>query len=149
MPGLPKSIIKKYGISKKAWRIYKASKGKSKSKRSSPKRKTTVGKRRKKRRRRGPKTIPILPIIGVGVGLAEPVINMVSDPSVETIKNSLNHIGLIYSGFNAIEGQFQPDMLMKGLVPAIAGAVGHKLCNMFGLNRAFANLPSPLNKLRL
>jgi hypothetical protein len=50
MAGLPKSIIKKYGVSKKAWRVFRA----QKSKRRAPKRKASVVRRTKKvaRRRR-------------------------------------------------------------------------------------------------
>jgi len=42
--GLPKSIAKKYGITKKAWRVYRAGKGKPKSK---GKTKQSTSKRRK------------------------------------------------------------------------------------------------------
>ena len=45
MAGLPKSYIKKYGISKKAWRMYRA------SKRKAPSRKTRTVSRTARRRR--------------------------------------------------------------------------------------------------
>lgn len=55
MPGLPKSYIKKYGVSKKAWRMYRASKNKRKSRPKTTKRsvKRTARRRsyRKTRRR--------------------------------------------------------------------------------------------------
>lgn len=152
---LPKSYIKKYGISKEAWSKYKASLKKPYKKTykgrsiKTTKRKRKVTRRKKSYRRKRKKTIPILPIVGLAAGLAEPVINMVKDPSPENIKGSLNHIALIYTGFNAIEGKFQPDMLLKGLAPLVAGCVAHKIATAIGINRHFANLPSPLDKLRL
>lgn len=174
LPGLPKSYIKKYGISKRAWREYrkavpkrgtglktgragKRRRGKPRTEaqrraRHNPKKVKRVARRRsysRKRRRRGVKTIPILPLVGLAAGLWEPVTNIVNDPSPETIKQSLNHMVTIYSGFNAIDGEFQPQMLLKGLAPLVGGILAHKIVTSLGGNRAFANLPSPLNKLRL
>ena len=54
-----------------------------------------------------------------------------------------------YTGFSITLKKFHADWLMRGLVPALIGIVAHKACNMLGLNRTFANLPPPLNKLRL
>jgi len=139
---------------KKGWKAFRKAhpkrgkKAATKTKRNVKK----VARRRsysRKRRRRGPKTIPILPLVGLAVGLAEPVTNIVNDPSPESIKQSLNHIVASYSGFNAIEGQFQPEMMLKGLLPLVGGLLAHKLVSALGGNRAFANLPSPFNKLRL
>ena len=51
MKGLPKSYIKKWGVSKKAWREYKKSKSSGKTKVSRTGGKKTVAKRRYTRRR--------------------------------------------------------------------------------------------------
>jgi len=69
--GLPKSIIKKYGISKKAWEVYRGSKKKrkvNKSRRTSKSRRKTLVRRRsyrrKPRRRRTQKRISLIGTAG-------------------------------------------------------------------------------------
>jgi len=58
---------------------------------------------------------------------------------------SLNHIGAIYTGYNAIEGQFQWGMLKRGLLPLVIGCLVHKFVGgpPLNLNRtlAAANVP--------
>ena len=44
---------------------------------------------------------------------------------------------------------WHPEWMGKFWYPVIAGAIGHKIANMVGINKVFARLPSPLNKLRL
>lgn len=53
-----------------------------------------------------------------------------------------------YTGYNIYTGNWNIANA-RGLIPAVVGAVAHKVLNMLGVNRSFANLPSPLNKLRL
>lgn len=53
-----------------------------------------------------------------------------------------------YTGFNIYDGTFRIEAA-KGLASAVVGVLAHKVLTMLGVNRAFANLPSPLNKLRL
>jgi len=152
MPGLPRKYAK-MGF-KKGWKAFRkahpkrGAKASTKTKRNVKK----VARRRsysRKRRRRAKKTIPILPIAGLAAGLWEPVSNMVADPSPENIHTSLNHIVASYSGFNVIEGEFQPMMLYKGLMPLVAGLIAHKVAGAMGANKIFANLPSPFDRLRL
>lgn len=68
MTGLPKSIIKKYGITKKAWQMYRGSKKKTKRKTTKTKtsrRKSKTAKKKTKRRRK-----PTMPfeVLMAGVG---------------------------------------------------------------------------------
>ena len=50
MGKLPKALIKKYGISKKAWQVYRNRKGKKRKKASNPKKKRKVRKVAKKKK---------------------------------------------------------------------------------------------------
>jgi len=144
--GLPKSIIKKYGISKKAWAVYRGSRKGS--------HKYTIMKVRKlarrrnysrKRRRRGSRTIPILPIAGVAAGTIEPIRRAMSGDFEGAIKELVQTT----TGVSTEDGTFHPEWLGKFWYPVIAGIVGHKVAGWTGLNRVFSRLPSPLNKLRL
>jgi len=154
--GLPKSYIKKYGISKRAWREYRKSKSTSRRKNPKKKGKNLVRRRyTRKRRRRRPRTVPILPIVGAGAGFFIPAatsggghspftaLTVAKDPNwaMEAIVEN-------YTGYNIFTGSWDIANA-RGLIPAVVGAVAHKVLNMLGVNRTFANLPSPLNKLRL
>ena len=84
MVGLPRSIVKKYGISKKAWRIFKSRKSMKKKRNVSPKtlRKRRVRvvprKRTYRRRRRGTSWKTLLRNFSAGAGVGT-VLGMVAD----------------------------------------------------------------------
>lgn len=158
--GLPKSYIKKYGISKKAWREYRKSKGRSsRTRRVSPSPRRTGVRRltrryRRKRRRRSPRTIPILPIGGALVGATVPsewsggntvISRLMEGNFVDAAKIAQAH----YLGIDPYDGKFKIELAAHGWVPIIVGGIMHKAANMLGINRHMSRLPSPLNKLRL
>lgn len=146
--GLPASIIKKYGVTKKAWRIYRRRHPKTNKRRriSNPKVKRVARRRRyTRKRRRRKRTIAVLPILGA-VGTFAPVIPHIQIGDWEGAIRQAVESG---TGYSIADGQWYPDRAIKGLMPLIVGVAAHKVCNMLGLNRVFANLPSPLNKLRL
>lgn len=132
--GLPKSYIKKYGITKKAWREYRKSKGgKRKTTRRSTKRKTT---RRRSTSRNAVRRIkklnlPIALIAGTAAGLIDPVKAAIQekDPA-----KAARIVSYHYLGFNVTTGQFEPEGLKKGLLPLIAGALIHKFVGGAPLN---------------
>lgn len=155
--GLPKSYIKRWGISKKAWDEYR------KSKRSTSRRKSTVKKVRnlarrrransRRRRRRTPRTIPVLKL----VSLAPPIIR-----AVEWIKDPLaagDFQGVAYNGaysllkdfagYDLNENRFTGGNMLSTYGTIAAAYVGSKIATMLGVNRVLARLPSPLNKVRL
>ena len=121
MPGLPKSYIKKYGISKKAWRIFK-SRGRKTSrptktkKRKNPKRNVRRMPRRKKNRRGGGKSIVRTAFkfirLGalVGGGLMETT--EYSAPTDKVIGGLLS-----YSGISWKHKQFFPALLARTWTP--------------------------------
>lgn len=121
--GLPKAIVKKYGVTKKAWAVYRGRHSKSKA--SKPKtnktkvRSSSMGKK-KTRRSRG-LTLPIAPLAGLAVGLAEPII-------VAKGGDWIGAAGCMdrYIGYNVRERRFNLGALMHGVVPLAVGILVHK-----------------------
>ena len=146
--GLPKSYIKRFGISKKAWHEYRKSK-RAPSRRSSPRKKVRSVARRKytrKRRRRAPRTIPVLPIVGVVGGVVEPI----SRAMAGDYAGAAHELIQTSTGIDILGGSgWHPDWMLKFWGPVVAGIIGHKIAGWTGLNRVFSRLPAPLNKLRL
>ena len=101
----------------------------------------------KKTRKRRPKTIPILPLLGT----FGPMIAIGKDAYDKGwgITGIVDQELQAYTGFSITLHDFDASRMLRGLAPALIGALAHKAMNMLGVNRAFANLPSPLNKLRL
>ena len=99
--GLPKSIIKKYGISKKAWRVFR---GRKKSgsrkvtrKRNNPKRRTRKLGRRKRRRRGKNIAGTVEKFLKIGA-LVAPAGVVATQPLAPDQK--LNEIIRLYTGVN-------------------------------------------------
>lgn len=143
--GLPKSYIKKYGISKKAWKEYRKSKSKGRRK-TNPKKVRNLPRRRytRRRRRRNPRTIAIAPVLGLVGGLQDPIQRAVGGDYMGALHEARN----IITGFDEFGG-WNPQWMAKFWGPVLGGVLMHKVANMLGVNRQFAKLPSPLNKLRL
>jgi len=155
MVGLPKSIIKKYGISKKAWTVYRGKKTRKSNPRPKKARKVTkkVARRRysrKKSRRSRKFTVPLAPVLGIMGGLVSPstwsggnsVLGQLMKGEIEDAgKIALYH----YLGVNSYTGGFEIDGLKTGLVPLIMGALVHKFVGGSPLNvnrmLAAANVP--------
>lgn len=157
MARLPKSIIKKYGISKKAWSVFR---GRRRSRAASPsgkkkmaRRKTYPRSRRYLRRFRRPKTIPIIPIVGAGIGVFANTADGSGAPftwfSNGDWISGMKALAKNYIGYDANNGTWDIWRAKQGLLPLVGGVLIHKALNMLGVNRYFANLPSPLNKVRL
>jgi len=98
-----------------------------------------------KKKRRRSRTIPILPIIGLAGGVLEPVKRVVSGDW----EGGLTELAQRATGVDLTTGTFNPQWLGSFWLPIIVGAGMHKVANWLGINRMFANAPSPLNKLRL
>lgn len=144
--GLPRSFIKRYGVTKKAWREYRKT---LKSRRTtSDKRGRKLTRRRTRRKtRRKKRTIPLIPILSV----AGPIVYEAKRAwdAGWGVEGVIDNISQIYTGFSFVNQTFDINRLKNGLVPALVGIAAHKALNMLGVNRMFNNLPAPLNKLRL
>jgi len=141
--GLPKSIIKKYGISKKAWAVYRGKKSKGSNPRPKKARKVKkVAKRkysRKRSRRRGGMTIPLAPLAGLAAGLgsgsswsggASVISRLMEGNIADAAKIACYH----YTGVDPYTGQFSIDGLKTGVLPLVAGALVHKFVGGSPLN---------------
>ena len=121
--GLPKSIIKKYGITKKAWRVYRGRKGK---KRTRSTRRSSNPKRRRKRnlpktkRRTGGKNLQATVFKWLRIGsLVGPAVGEAirwKDQPEEIFPQVLK----LYSGYYYPRGEFSFTWLKQGWMPFIA-----------------------------
>ena len=141
---LPKSYIQKYGVSKEAWRKYKASlksaakkrkksrKGNPhpktrKTKRNNPRRNNRVGKRNNNITGQVMKWTRVASLLLPGIGYAT---MKLSTPE------KVRHIGLVYTGWDNREHRFKPEWLLKGWTPYIATSlVTHLVQKMTGIIR--------------
>lgn len=144
--GLPSAIIKKYGVTKKAWAVFR---GEKQSRGSNPKtRKTT--KRRKfslARRRRGKSremTIPLAPIMGL--------LPMVADGAQKVMAGNFN--GAMESfKWNTLgvdtANNFHLDKAIANISPLVAGLLIHKFVGgrPLNLNRTLANAGVPFIRI--
>ena len=122
--GLPKSIIKKYGISKKAWRVFRGRKrgrAKPRSRVSNPKRRTRKLGRRKKRRGGG-KSLQTTVFKWLRIGaLVAPAAVVAAQPM--KLDQKLNEIFRLYTGVNVKHSmesnalQFDGGRLAMGWLP--------------------------------
>jgi len=81
----------------------------------------------------------------LGAGVIEPVQRAMQGDFQGAIKELVQTT----TGVCTDDGSWHPEWMGKFWYPVLAGAIGHKIANMVGVNRVFARLPSPLNKLRL
>jgi len=141
---LPKSIIKKYGISKKAWRVFRGRKrGRT---RASP---TKVKKRRKnpvarryrrtRRRRSRQMKIPLATAAGLAAGMAEPLSLLIKGD----VENAANALSLNYTGYDFKANAFNFDRLKQGLLPLVIGGLVSKLVGgrPLNLNQKLRDVP--------
>jgi len=100
---------------------------------------------RKKSRKRAKRTIPVAPILGLVAGLVGPVKAVISGNWEAGMEQAVEN----YTGYNIPSMSWSFNGLKRGLVPLLAGMIAHKAANALGVNRAFTNLPSPLDRLRI
>lgn len=148
--GIRSSIAKKYGISKKGWiEEKKARKGKSRSKSKTKKKKSvrTRGIRsmaKKKGKRRYKMTIPIAPVIGLGVGMMPAIDHLLKGD----ITNFFHRLSENYVGWNPGNNRFEIEGLKRGILPLVVGLLVHKFVGgSLGLNRMLGRAKVPLLRL--
>ena len=145
--GLPASIIKKYGVTKKAWRVYR---GKKRAPRT--KRKTT--KKRKRTRRSNPKKggnrtakrkIPLVATLGAIGSLAvttpwsggNSVLSRLMQGNIEdAMKIAVRH----YTGIDPYTGAWNI-MEARGLMAVAGSAAISMIVSKLGLNRYLRDVP--------
>lgn len=120
--GLPREIIKKYGVTKKAWTIFR---GKRKPKTyKSPKQYVSKVRHMAKRRRRrsGGMTIPLAPIVGLAAGMIEPA-TLATQGNVTAAFQTLCRN---YTGYDPITMKWDHTLALRGLAPLAVGLLVHK-----------------------
>jgi len=134
--GLPKSIIKKYGITKKAWRVFRGRKSKSKPRKAKTTRKTT----RKSNPKGGNKRM------GKGKSLVQSAVQLSKVGAVilpaaiaATSPGTISHKARLYltfmSGIEIDSGgnaKFRPERLLTGWGPLVGVTVGSKIASKIG-----------------
>jgi len=139
--GLPKSIIKKYGISKKAWSVYR---GRSKSKSSSGKSKTKTTKKkrkymaRKKKRRSGKSwTQTAFKMIRIGALVAPGAAAAINAHKQGWgAEGMLDQVMQVYTGYSFVHQEWKAEYIAKGWIPYImANLATHGIPKLVGLIR--------------
>lgn len=101
---------------------------------------------RKRAFHRAKKTFALAPIMGL---IASPAtrftIKSMMDGDYLQASKELGRFAGIDPGTNS----FKSDILVETYIPLVAGIVVHKCASMLGVNRIFAKLPSPLNKVAI
>lgn len=139
--GLPKSIIKKYGITKEAWRVFRGSNPRKttnkkviRGKRTGTKRTTMARRRYAKKRKRSPNysrkmdsafraIVRIAPhamahtgVAGIGYDVVEPA---KSGDYGGAVKNFFTNEVLLHTGYDAIAGNFNVKPLAVNILAQI------------------------------
>lgn len=141
--GLPKAIAKKYGISKKAWRVYRSEKrGKSKSKSKSSKSRRRSNPTNTRRKARSV-TVPLMIVLPIAGTL------MWSHTMHPKLEGKINLFIKAYTGFDPGLGTWNSGWLKNGLYPLILGAALHKFVGgaPLHLNRALGRAKIPFIRL--
>lgn len=100
---------------------------------------------RKSRRRRAGLTIPLAPVIGLGVG----VVPAVQKAMQSNWEGAVHDLALNYLGYSTIDGKFHFEHLSKGLYPLILGVLIHKFVggSPLNFNRLLARAKIPLIRI--
>ena len=128
--GLPASYIKKWGVSKRAWREYKKGKKKNPSrtrKKAKTRRKGGYKMARRKKRRRGGKSITqqVFKWIRVGALVAPGVGQAIrwKDSGGEIMASQVVRV---YTGYDWVSGQWKWEWLTEGWMPYLGSILATK-----------------------
>jgi hypothetical protein len=127
--GLPKSIIKKYGISKKAWRVFRGRNKRPRSRVSNPKKKRRTRRLvRRKKRRGGGKSLQTTVFKWLRIGALVAPAAVVAAQSMK-LDQKLNEIFRLYTGVNVKHSmasnalQFDGSRLAMGWLPFLTATL--------------------------
>jgi len=82
--------------------------------------------------------MPILPLLGLGMGLAKPVEMVI----MGDMPGALAEAGARFTGYNYQSKQFDAMYaLMNGWLPFLAGVGGHMVAQKLGVNRYMRKIP--------
>lgn len=147
MAGLPKKYIKKYGISKRAWREYRKTHGSRKTNKSTTRKSTSrsgraTGKRTKRK-------ISLL-MAGAGISYLANAVGTNLPAKIERIQQGdivggLQWIGkdivMYTTGFNPVDGSWDFVNFMRGGGTLLTAAILKKVFSRIGLGRYIGQIP--------
>jgi len=118
--GLPKSIIKKYGISKKAWRVFRGRKKRPRSRVSNPKTKRRKRKMGRRKRRGGGKSLQqqVFKWLRIGALVAPGAIALTAKGA--STEEKLSYALAKYTGYESWNKKFNFQQLVEGYGPFLA-----------------------------
>jgi len=150
--GLPKAYIKKWGVTKLAWKKFRAKalskskprKAKTTRKKTNPIRRRRNLARRRKRRRKKSLTIPLAPIAGV---LGSPAVGAAINGAMAGNFGAVAYEAGRFVGINA--GKFDLGLLLTNVTPIVAGLLVHKFVGgaPLNLNRTLASAGVPIIRI--
>lgn len=142
--GLPAWIIKKYGVTKKAWQVFRSGRSQSTPSKvkTTTKRRNTNLVRKKNHVRRGSLTVPIAPAIGIVAALnAYGAFGSLRNGDITQYADA---VGAGLTGFSIKNGNWDAGRLLHGAVPILVGIAAHKIAGLVGVNRLLARHKIPL-----
>lgn len=141
MAGLPAAIIKKYGVTKKAWAVFRGRHPNKARKVKTNKGSDRVVRRRysKKVHHRSNTTVPIAVVGGFLAGLIEPA-QLIQQGQFQAAGESVVRS---YTGYDIASGSFNAQYLWKGFAPLFLGFIVHGLASKLGVNRALGRAGIP------
>jgi len=156
--GLPASIVKKYGISKKAWEIFRKGKSVSSARTKRTKLKSkreytdSMPRKKSKSKRRKSTTIPIAVLLGASAGLINPIARAASGQASWdwAVRDAVaNYTGVVtgYDSSGNFVSYFSFDKLKQGLLPLFVGTGVHILASKLGVNRALGRAKVPFLRI--
>jgi hypothetical protein len=158
--GLPKSIIKKYGVTKRAWKVFRGSRSKRKGGKLA-----MAGRRRRARfpraraaYRRGKwrsqsKAIPILPVAAAFGTILAPAVfggggytgalgKFQSEGIQGAVREFTDILAIQTTGYKPSDGSnWGLDKPTATWATIVGALVGHFLANKFGINRSIHKIP--------
>lgn len=150
--GLPKAIIKKYGITKKAWAVFRGRRGSSESSSTKVTKKGGYKMAKKRGRRRGSFTLPMAIIIPAAAGpfmVAGPPgwgASPVQQIQAGNFQDAARIAMVSYTFFDPQEGKIKWDggNAIKSL---ILGFAVHWVASRLGVNRALGRARVPIFRI--
>ena len=150
--GLPKAIIKKYGVTKKAWSVFRAGKGPK----AKPKGKKGGGGLVAKVRRRRPQfTLPLAvvgglmapPLRSFGTGTYGGRPAQIASNPVLGLTEGFSDWAAHYIGYVAHRNEWRWDYAAIGWGTLLLGISAHKVAGLLGVNRALGRAKVPMVRI--
>jgi len=96
---------------------------------------------------RTPKSIPVLPLLGVGVGFAQPISNTLGNSSPlngNVFMEFIRQVGVSALAYDIGTNKFWFNNLFGFYAPIALGTVAHKALNWLGVNRVLTRFKIPI-----